>query len=112
MYADIDNHIKNCSTCLHIQQTQPLEKIIHHDIPEKSWEVIGSDMFTLNSKNYNCIVDYHSKFPIVMREEHKFTESLIIACKVIFSEYGLPKKIMSDAGGNFISDKLRHFVSA
>ena len=24
-----------------------------------------------------------------------------------FSEYGLPKKIMSDAGGNFISDKFK-----
>ena len=24
-----------------------------------------------------------------------------------FSEFGLPKKIMSDAGGNFVSDKFR-----
>ena len=36
-------------------------------------------------------------------------ESLVIASKVIFSEYGLPKKIMSAAGGNFISDKFRQF---
>ena len=36
-------------------------------------------------------------------------ESLIIACRVIFSEYGLQKKIMSDAAGNFISDKFRQF---
>ena len=34
-------------------------------------------------------------------------ESLILAYKVTFSEYGLPKKIMSDAGGKFISDKFR-----
>ena len=26
-----------------------------------------------------------------------------------FSEYGLPKKIISDAGGNFISDKFKRF---
>ena len=36
-------------------------------------------------------------------------ESLILACKVIFLEYGLPKRIMSDAGGNFISEKFRQF---
>ena len=36
-------------------------------------------------------------------------ESLILALKVIFSEYGLPKKKMSDVGGNFISDKFRQF---
>ena len=36
-------------------------------------------------------------------------ESLILACKVILSEYGLPKQIVSYAGGNFISDKFRQF---
>ena len=91
----------------HFQQTQPREKIIHHSIPAKPWEVIGGDMFTLNDKYYLCIVDYHSKFPIVKRAEDMSTETLILACKVIFSEYGLPKRIMYDAGGNFISDKFR-----
>ena len=38
-----------------------------------------------------------------------YADSLILACKVIFSEFGLPKKIMSDAGGNFISDKFKEF---
>ena len=66
-------------------------------------------MFTLNNKNYLCIVDYHSKFLIVKSSEDLSAESFIIACKVIFSEYRLPKMIMSDAGGNFISDKFRHF---
>ena len=37
------------------------------------------------------------------------TKCLIMACKVIFSEYGLPKKIMSDAGSTYISDKFRQF---
>ena len=59
------NHIKSCSTCLHFQQTQPREKIIHHNIPGKPWEVIRADMFTLNNKNFFCIVEYHSTFPIL-----------------------------------------------
>ena len=71
---------------LHFQQTQPREKIIKHDIPGKPWEVIGTDMFTLNNANYICIVDHHSKFPIVKRAEVMSTESLIRACKVIFSD--------------------------
>ena len=75
-----------------LRQTQPRETIINHNIPGKLWEVIGADMFTLNNNNYLCIVDYCSKFPIVKRAEDMSAESLIIACKVIFSEYGLPKK--------------------
>ena len=41
-------------------------------------------MFTLNNI---FIVDYHSKFPIVNRAEDMSAESLILASKVIFSEY-------------------------
>ena len=108
IYADIENHIKMFYKPS-FQQTQPREKIIHHNIPAKSWEVVGADTFTLNNKYYLFIVDYHSKFPNVKRAEDMSVESLILACKVIFSKYGLTKRIMSDAGGNFISDKFRQF---
>ena len=39
------------------------------------------------------------------------TESLIITTKVIFAEYGIPCKLMSDAGTNVISEKFRKFCS-
>ena len=29
---NIDNHVKNCNMSLEFQQTQPKEKLIHHDI--------------------------------------------------------------------------------
>ena len=61
MNADIENHVKDCFTCLDFQQTQPKVKFIHYDIPCKPWEVIGEDMFTSYNKHYLCIVDYHSK---------------------------------------------------
>ena len=36
-------------------------------------------------------------------------DSLILACKIISSEYSLPKKIMSGAGGNLVSDTFKQF---
>ena len=109
---DIENHVKNCSTCLEFQQMQPKEKTIHHDIPMRPWDVIGADAFQLNNKNYMCIVDYHSKFPVIKRMEGLSAESLIAAVKVVFVENGIPHRIMSDAGSNFISEKLRHFCNS
>ena len=47
---DTENYIKNCSTCLEFQQTQPKENTIHHDIPMRPWNVIGADMFQFNTK--------------------------------------------------------------
>ena len=67
---------------------------------------IGADIFTLNNKNYLCIVDYHSKFPIVKRAEDMSIKKLNNS--YIFRIW-IAKKVMSDAGGNFISDKFRQF---
>ena len=88
---------------------QLFEKMIHHDIPLRPWEVLGADVFHFINKNYLCIVDYHSKFPVIKRMEGLSTESLIATTKVIFAEYGIPCKLMSDAGTNFVSDKFRKF---
>ena len=63
--ADIESYIKLCATCLEFQQMQPKEKITHHDIPLRPWEVVGADIFHFRNKHYLCIVDYNSKFPVI-----------------------------------------------
>ena len=72
--------------------------------------MLGADIFHLNSKNYLCIIDYHSKFPAIKRMEGLSTENLIMT-NAIFVEYGILHKLMSDAGTNFISEKFRRFCS-
>ena len=94
------NPYKNCSTYLDFQQTQLKEIFIYHNNAGKLWEVIGVDMCNLNNKNYLCIVDNHSKFLIVKKADLSM-DSLILPCKIIFLEYGLPEKIVSDVGCNF-----------
>ena len=48
---------------------QPKEKIIHHEIPLRPWEVLGVGISQFNNKNYLCIIDYHNKFPVIKRME-------------------------------------------
>ena len=82
---------------------------MHHEIPIKPWEVVGTNIFILHNKNYLCILDYHGKFPLIKNTKDLSADSLILACKIIFFKYGLPRKLMSDAGGNFISEKFEKF---
>ena len=42
------NMVKIFSTCLKFQQMQPNNKVIPHKIPHKLWEVIGTDLFSIN----------------------------------------------------------------
>ena len=79
---------------------QPKEKTIHHR------------HLSFNNKNYLCIVDYHRKFPMVKRLEGLSAEDLITTVKVIFTEYGILHKLMSDAGKNCVSDKFQKFSNS
>ena len=71
--------------------------------------MIGADIFQFNNKNYICIVDYHSKFPIIKRIEGLLADNLINVLKIIFAEYSIPPKIMLDAGTNSILEKCLQF---
>ena len=74
--------------------------------------MMGADIFQLNNKNYLCIVDYHIKFPVVKKIEGLSADSLISALKVVFAEYSIPKRAMSDTGGNFISEKCKNLYNS
>ena len=94
--------IKNCSTCLEFQQMQSKEKRVACVIPGKSWEKLGTNIFTLNKKNYVCIDNYHRSFPIGKRTKDLSADHLIKSCKIALAEYGLTRKIMSDTRASFI----------
>ena len=47
----VENTIKIGSTGIDFQQMKPKERIIHHEISGKAWDIIKADMFSLNSKH-------------------------------------------------------------
>ena len=77
-----------------LQLVNLLRLLHHNNIPLRPWEVLGADIFHFNNKNYLCVVDYHRKFPIFKRLEGLSTGSLTATIKVIFTEYGIPCKLM------------------
>ena len=76
--------------------------------PKRMWESEWADIFTIDNKHSLCIVDYHGILPITRQVEGISRDSLIKTCQ-IFLEYGLPSKIVSDAGSNFVSEKFENF---
>ena len=51
--------------------------------------MLGAGIFQLNNKNYLCVVDYHSKFPVIKRMDGLSAANLITTVKIIFAEYGI-----------------------
>ena len=56
-----------------------------------------------------CIVDCHSEFSVVKQMDGLSADSIIKIWKIIFLKYGLPRKVVSDVGPNFVSEKFQEF---
>ena len=65
--------------------------------------------FMVNGKIALCVVDYHSTFPIVKKVNSVSADNLVQMTKLILAGYRLPKKIILDAGKNFLSETLNAF---
>ena len=63
----------------------------------------------IKDKTFLCIVDYHNKFPIVKKLNSLSADDLVQLTKLIFAEYRLANKIVSDLGANFTSETFKDF---
>ena len=107
MNADTEQTVKQYSTCLKYQHTHQCEAILHYDIPCKG--VVVVDVFMIYKKNILCIVDYYSKFPVVKEMVSLSVHDLVQAAKMTFAEFGLPRKIVSNARMNLTSETFKEF---
>ena len=53
------------------------------------------------------MVDYYSRFLVMKKVCSLAVDDLVQTGKMILAEYGLPKRIISDAGTNFTSETFR-----
>ena len=74
--------------------------------------MVCSDIFTIENNTLLHIVDYYSKFPVVKKTNGLLAENMIKVVKIVFAEFGLPKKIVSDVGTNFISEQTWKILQA
>ena len=56
------------------------------------------------------VVDAHSMWPEVQVMNSTSSESMIEALRTLFGRYGLPTKLVSDNGSQFISSEFAHFL--
>ena len=108
--AILSDFLCQCQTCQKFMKRQVAEPLKPHMIPDRSWEVLGTDLFVYQGSNYLVIVDYYSKFPIVRKITGKCDGPAIVrTMKQVFSEVSIPKKVISDNGPQFDCEHFRKF---
>jgi transposase InsO family protein len=113
---DVDTYIKACETCQRAKpdRTKQAVPLQPHDSPPHPWHTISVDLIgpLVMSKGKNSIlvvVDKFSKKAYFVPTNDTITSMGIanLYREQIFPEHGLPQKVVSDRGTQFVSGFMR-----
>ena len=109
--AQITTLVENCQPCNEHRHQHP-EPLMPTPLPERPWQMIGSDLFTLKNTNYLLVVDYYSRYvEVITLRGSTSSKSVIAALKTMFARHGIPDELRSDNGPQYHSDEFAQFAS-
>ena len=111
MNSQIEELMSNCSTCLHHASANQREPLHLHEIPSRSWQKVGTDLFDWNGKPHLIVVDYYSRYPEVSELRNTKARTVINKTKSIFSRHGIPESVVPDNGPQYSSEEYKQFAN-
>ena len=107
---DIEEMCSQCHTCQKHAKSNAKETLKHQEVPTRPWQMIGTDLFKLENREYLIIADYFSKMFFVRIVSSPVTSKAVTALtKQILAEQGLPDVIISDNGPQFAGFHYKQF---
>ena len=111
MQHDVMNAVLTCQVCAEFQPNNPSMPMQSHEIPDRPWSRVATDLFSLKSKDYIVLVDYYSDYIEVSPLTDTTSSSIIKFLKVQFSRHGIPDVLVSDNGPQYISNEFVQFAN-
>ena len=106
MTSDIREYISTCSICRTYESANQRETLMSHDIPDRPWAKVGTDLFAKDGRDYLITVDYYSNFWEVDLLPSTESTMMINKLKNHFARYGIPDTIVSDGGCQYTSHEF------
>ena len=107
--ADIEALIKTCEICQENGRRNNKDLVLAREIPIAPWTLVEMDIFTCEDHTFLLTVDVTSRFPVVRILSSEMTRSVLNAIKGIYSDFGLPKRVLTDNGSCFKSRDFTEF---
>ena len=111
MNADIEKTVANCGTCKMHHTANTKETLVNDPILNLPWEMVASDLFTLDGRDYLLVVDYYSNYPEVEHLPDTRSGTVINKIKGILARHGKCLKFVSDNGPQYASSLFTKFAS-
>ena len=111
MNFEIKEAISKCEACQAYASNNRNMPLQTPQLPNRPWEKVGIDIFTLKGKDYLVTVDYFSDYFEVDPLKSTSTAAIVKALKRHFSTHGIPDEIISDNGPQLVSEEFAKFAS-
>ena len=89
MTSDITDFVLKCDICLQYRASNMKQPLQSQQIPDRPWQVAGTNVFTFDSKDYLVTVDYFSRCFEVDLLPTTTSISMIRKLKTIFAGHGI-----------------------
>ncbi|XP_056017382.1 uncharacterized protein K02A2.6-like [Ostrea edulis] len=111
LHTDVQKLVSSCPQCLSYRNSNPKESLNPHPTPDYPWQVVATDLFQWDEKDYLIVVDYYSRYFEVTHLSTTTNKFIVKQMKSIFSRFGIPKKVVSDNGPQYNSSEFTNFAS-
>lgn len=110
MTAEIRQLVSQCSVCNEFLQKQAKEPLMTYAIPTHPWQMVGQDLFTLDSQNYLITVDYFSDYWELDILPDTTSGTIVALTKTQFARFGIPETVLTDNGPQFRAESYAIFA--
>ena len=108
---ELEELIKHCTGCQQNRNMPPESPNHPWEYPDKPWKRIHVDFAgPFLGSMFLIIVDSYSKWPIVAQMKKTTASNTIEIMRTVFSEYGIPSRIVSDNGPQFTAEEYKTFL--
>ena len=110
MRQDIESAVSQCSACNSCKAHLQKQLLINHPVPDLPWATVGADIFDWNNHQYLVMVDSYSGWFEMDLLPDSSSRIVIFKMKRLFSTHGIPEKLLTDNGRQFVSREFELFA--
>ncbi|XP_046593873.1 uncharacterized protein K02A2.6-like [Neodiprion lecontei] len=108
-YKDIEDFVESCKICQKTQKSNDKQPVVTYEIPTLPWQIVATDLFAFQGKEYILICDSYSGFIDFKLLKSQTSNEIINHLKNWFATHGIPKILESDNGPQFSSREFQEF---
>ena len=106
----IEDMVQGCRKCAE-HRTFRAEPLISSVVPDRPWQIIGTDLLQLKGRTYLLVVDYFSRYiELALLSSSQTSQDVIQALKSMFARHGIPDSVRSDNGPQYSSAEFIKFA--